>query len=89
MNKLLRIFLVSCLFISSIEACGPRRFVPIFYSRDGGQSGGDKYTSYGDITKPYVDLKEYAQGSLGVVRPQYSVLFLWIAYRNLINPSCV
>ena len=86
MIKLLLTVLLVYLFVPSIEACGPRRFVPIFYSRDGGQYGTEnKHTSYGDITKPYVDFKGYIQGNLGVVRPQYGVFFLWIAYSNLTN----
>lgn len=86
MIKLLLTVLLVYFFVPSIEACGPKRFVPIFYSRDGGQQGAEnKDTSYGDITKPYIDFKEYIHGNHGVIRPQYSVFFLWVAYRNLTN----
>ncbi|MDP4725475.1 MAG: hypothetical protein NWS47_04220 [Alphaproteobacteria bacterium] len=84
---LVGIFLVEQFFcVSHLHACGFHRDIPIFYSRDSGQqqtNGG--YKGYGDIRHPYIPLKEYAAGNLGVVRPQYGYIYLWISYRYLIG----
>ncbi len=82
---LLTSFLIQFLFLNPyLHACGFHRDIPIFYSRDSGQlQNNDEYKGYGDVRQPYIPLKEYVGGNIGVVRPQYGSVYLWIAYRHL------
>jgi len=63
---------------SFVSSCGFHRDSPLFYSNDTQQSH-----DWLEDLHPYVPLKEYTEGNIGVVRPQYGYIYLWIAYRYL------